>query len=467
MQKFGIHCPQKDAVWEVEGHFNDLLVRPDRCSVVPCKCPNGVTHDQADTSWDLLPCVLCGSESAHKECGKDGVRVTSGENDEEFLEWHCPACLELKTQKDEAKKEETPAIVQFFRRMGPEIPSQQVLSVWAETPQGKHLMETCSLTKEMLSVDVTLKEVKLPDKVPSSHGIVGASINMYVWNKLPQRAIKSPSKVAEVFVDFLKREERMSSPSPPSSPQSNRPEDEDEIFQYRFCNFRLDFLSQQWSVFSRMWWLYDARGQDPFRSAQKIGMMLQGQHKPIYGSVLTDDPGDHVIVINTKHITMHGWEWRYRNYMHHTGYPGGAIYKSAYEVHEDDPTTVMRLAVFRAVGKRAGTPGKYFGRTLFMSRLHLFPEDDVPEELLQNVSNQMRQLKEVPKPLDEEEKKTFPNLFDWPDSYVIILIMTYLARSIRQEKRLRTAELEMDTLIAFEEHKERAFEDDKERNSAL
>lgn len=32
----------------------------------------------------------------------------------------------------------------------------------------------------------------------------------------------------------------------------------------------------------RIWWLYDAKYQCPFRSAKIIAGYLQGQHKPIY-----------------------------------------------------------------------------------------------------------------------------------------------------------------------------------------
>lgn len=52
------------------------------------------------------------------------------------------------------------------------------------------------------------------------------------------------------------------------------------------------------------------------------------------------DCGDHVVVINSKEIAMRGDEWRKRAYYHHTGYPGGASYTLAWELHDKDPTLV-------------------------------------------------------------------------------------------------------------------------------
>lgn len=54
----------------------------------------------------------------------------------------------------------------------------------------------------------------------------------------------------------------------------------------------------------------------------------------------TADTGDHVVIINSRHIALPGSEWRWRAYFHHTGYPGGATWTMAWELHEKDPTMV-------------------------------------------------------------------------------------------------------------------------------
>lgn len=56
--------------------------------------------------------------------------------------------------------------------------------------------------------------------------------------------------------------------------------------------------------------------------------------------VLADDCGDHVIVINSYDVALPGDEWTKRVYFHHTGYPGGASWTLAWELHKKDPTLV-------------------------------------------------------------------------------------------------------------------------------
>lgn len=57
-----------------------------------------------------------------------------------------------------------------------------------------------------------------------------------------------------------------------------------------------------------------------------------------------------------------------------------------------------------------------------MERLHIFPDENVPSELLKNVSNQIRQARLVPKRLSEypdDVVKKFPKLIDYPKDYIL------------------------------------------------
>jgi len=65
--------------------------------------------------------------------------------------------------------------------------------------------------------------------------------------------------------------------------------------------------------------LYDAKWQNPFHSAKKITRVLEGKHKPIYHPM--NDTGDHVVVINSRHVALLGREWQFRVYFHHPGIP--------------------------------------------------------------------------------------------------------------------------------------------------
>jgi len=169
---------------------------------------------------------------------------------------------------------------------------------------------------------------------------------------------------------------------------------------------------QQWATFARQWHMFDANWQNPFESAQVIVKHLKGLHKPIYHPL--NDCGDHVIVINTSEIALPGDEWKKRAYFHHTGYPSGASWTLAWELHTKDPTIIIKKAVYRALGinlKRRHT----------MQRLHLFNDASVPKEMLENVTNQIRQLRPVPQRLDKmdpELVRNFPKLMEHPEDYV-------------------------------------------------
>lgn len=61
-------------------------------------------------------------------------------------------------------------------------------------------------------------------------------------------------------------------------------------------------------------------------------------------------------------------------------------------------------------------------RRYTMERLHIFPDENVPEEIMKNVSNQIKQLRPMPKRLDhykEEDVKSFPKIIDLPKDYIV------------------------------------------------
>ncbi|XP_055639124.1 39S ribosomal protein L13, mitochondrial [Toxorhynchites rutilus septentrionalis] len=170
---------------------------------------------------------------------------------------------------------------------------------------------------------------------------------------------------------------------------------------------------QQWATFARTWHIYDCTWQNPFESASLIRKYLMGLHKPIYHPM--NDCGDHVVVINTAELALPGDEWKKRAYFHHTGYPGGASWTLAWELHQKDPTMIMKKSVYRSMHGN-------LQRRYTMQRLHLFKDDNVPKEILENVTNQIRQPRRVPERLDRmdpEVVENFPKLFDYPKDYVL------------------------------------------------
>ncbi|XP_010617804.1 39S ribosomal protein L13, mitochondrial [Fukomys damarensis] len=167
--------------------------------------------------------------------------------------------------------------------------------------------------------------------------------------------------------------------------------------------------SQQWATFARMWYLLDGRMQPPGKLAAMASVKLQGLHKPVYHQI--SDCGDHVIIMNTRHIAFSGNKWEQKVYSSHTGYPGGFRQVTATQLHLRDPVAIVKLAVY-------GMLPKNLHRRTTMQRLHLFPDEDVPEDLLRNLVEELPQPRKVPRRLDEysqEEREAFPRVWSPPE----------------------------------------------------
>ncbi|XP_067887102.1 39S ribosomal protein L13, mitochondrial isoform X3 [Heterodontus francisci] len=140
--------------------------------------------------------------------------------------------------------------------------------------------------------------------------------------------------------------------------------------------------AQQWASFSKIWYLIDAKMQPPGKIATLCSVRLQGKHKPIYHAL--SDCGDHVVVVNTRHIAFSGNKWEQKVYSSHSGYPGGFKQVTAAQLHQKDPIAV------------------------------------IPDEILKNLVEELPQPRQVPRRLNEytqEEIDAFPRLWTPPDDY--------------------------------------------------
>jgi large subunit ribosomal protein L13 len=75
---------------------------------------------------------------------------------------------------------------------------------------------------------------------------------------------------------------------------------------------------------------------------------------------------------------------------------------------------IMKKAIYRGLGGN-------LQRRHTMQRLHLFQDDNVPQDILENVTNQIRQTRRVPQRLDEidpEIVSNFPQIMNYPDDYL-------------------------------------------------
>ena len=97
------------------------------------------------------------------------------------------------------------------------------------------------------------------------------------------------------------------------------------------------------------WLLVDAADQSLGRLASKVAFMIRGKHKPSYTPHV--DCGDNVIVINADKLVLTGDKWEAKEYVRHTGYPGGQRSATAREVFEKDPTRLVTKAVYGMLPK--------------------------------------------------------------------------------------------------------------------
>jgi large subunit ribosomal protein L13 len=69
------------------------------------------------------------------------------------------------------------------------------------------------------------------------------------------------------------------------------------------------------------WVIVDAEAKVLGRVASEVAKIIRGKNKPGYTPNV--DCGDNVIVINSDKVRLTGNKWSEKQYVRHTGYPGG------------------------------------------------------------------------------------------------------------------------------------------------
>jgi large subunit ribosomal protein L13 len=93
----------------------------------------------------------------------------------------------------------------------------------------------------------------------------------------------------------------------------------------------------------RKWHVVDAEGEIVGRLATKIAHVLRGKHKPDYTPHF--DNGDHVIVINADKVRFTGQKFNDKEYLRHTGYPGGQRKATPRQIMARRPELILESAV--------------------------------------------------------------------------------------------------------------------------
>ena len=122
---------------------------------------------------------------------------------------------------------------------------------------------------------------------------------------------------------------------------------------------------------NKEWVVLDAEDQVLGRLATRAAMILRGKNKP--GFTPHIDCGDNVIVVNAEKIRLTGKKWDQKQYITHSGYPGGQRSKTAAQVLAKKPTDIVENAV------RGMLPKNKLGRELFRN-LFVYAGPDHPHE---------------------------------------------------------------------------------------
>jgi len=117
--------------------------------------------------------------------------------------------------------------------------------------------------------------------------------------------------------------------------------------------------------------MIDAEGAILGRLATLVASLLRGKHKTYFTPHV--DCGDNVIVINAEKVVLTGEKLTDKQYVRHTGYPGGQILTSAEELLKKNPIRLVENAV------RGMLPKNRLGRVLFRN-MHVYAGISHPHE---------------------------------------------------------------------------------------
>lgn len=102
-------------------------------------------------------------------------------------------------------------------------------------------------------------------------------------------------------------------------------------------------ISANKNTVNKEWVLIDAENEVLGRMASKAANLLRGKHKPDFTPHV--DCGDNVVIINADKIRLTGNKWDAKEYIRHSGYPGGQRSTTARELMAKKPTAMVEKAI--------------------------------------------------------------------------------------------------------------------------
>jgi large subunit ribosomal protein L13 len=132
------------------------------------------------------------------------------------------------------------------------------------------------------------------------------------------------------------------------------------------------------------WFVVDAKDEVLGRLASKVAFVLRGKHKPSFTPHV--DCGDNVIVINAEKVKLTGNKMTEKQYVRHTGYPGGQRFQTPEDLLTKKPEAVVEKAV------KGMLPKNRLGSEIFRN-LFVFAGEAHPHEAQQPKKLDLNKIK--------------------------------------------------------------------------
>lgn len=116
-------------------------------------------------------------------------------------------------------------------------------------------------------------------------------------------------------------------------------------------------VSANKATVNKEWVVIDASGQVLGRLATTAARLLRGKHKTNYTPHV--DCGDYVIVVNAEKVTLTGDKMTDKEYVRHSGYPGGQYVQTPRDILVKYPERLVEKAV------KGMLPKNRLGRSIY------------------------------------------------------------------------------------------------------
>lgn len=123
--------------------------------------------------------------------------------------------------------------------------------------------------------------------------------------------------------------------------------------------------------FTRNWYVIDAEAEVLGRLASKIANVIRGKYKADFTPHFNS--GDKVIVLNAEKVRLTGNKLTQKEYIRHTGYPGGVRKTMAKDMLAKKPEEMIRNAV-------KGMLPKNRLQKEYLKNLHVYKGTEHPHE---------------------------------------------------------------------------------------